>query len=273
MRLFSRRRRPLDRYEANRTVARFRGAAALLTALVLAGLVSAQAVAQAAGAAAPGLERFECLASWYGAQFHGRTTSSGEIYDKDGFTAAHRSLPFGTLLRVTSLDTGASVVVRVNDRGPFVAGRDLDLSEGAARILGMVATGTARVSCTVLPAAEAAAFGSPGPLPGAGSLAAGSGNPSPPGAAPSMAAPLVAAPSMAKASDCHVQVASYRDAKNAQATLERLRMAGLSPELEVAGPYTRVVFPRVPLAELEALSGRLRAMGYRDLLIRRPLGP
>ncbi len=244
-------------------MARYWGAVALLTALVLTGLVPAQAVAQAAGAAAPGLERFECLASWYGAQFHGRTTSSGEIYDKDGFTAAHRSLPFGTLLRVTSLDTGASVVVRVNDRGPFVAGRDLDLSEGAARILGMVATGTARVSCTVLPAAEAAAFGSPGPLPGAGSLAVGSGNPS----------PSVAALSVAKATDCHVQVASYRDAKNAQATLERLRMAGLSPELEVAGPYTRVVFPRVPLAELEALSGRLRAMGYRDLLIRRPLGP
>ena len=84
-------------------------------------------------------------ASWYGPRFHGRPTASGEIYDMYDLTAAHRDLPFGTTLRVTDLASGRSVIVRINDRGPFVGRRVLDLSYAAADRLGMIDDGLARV--------------------------------------------------------------------------------------------------------------------------------
>ena len=84
-------------------------------------------------------------ASYYGERFRGRRTASGERFDPDGLTAAHRTLPFGTQLRVVNERTGRSVVVRVTDRGPFHGSRILDLSKAAARRIGMVASGTARV--------------------------------------------------------------------------------------------------------------------------------
>jgi rare lipoprotein A len=85
------------------------------------------------------------VASWYGEPFHGRLTANGERYDMHAYTAAHRLYPFGTRLRVTNLDNGRSVMVRVNDRGPFVKGRIIDLSYSAATDLGMVPNGTTRV--------------------------------------------------------------------------------------------------------------------------------
>ncbi len=90
------------------------------------------------------------VASWYGEPFHGRRTSSGEIYDMHKFTAAHLTLPFGTLVWVTDFDTGKSVVVRINDCGPFVEGRIIDLSFAAAEKLEMVHKGLARVGLKVL---------------------------------------------------------------------------------------------------------------------------
>ncbi|MFO8173428.1 MAG: septal ring lytic transglycosylase RlpA family protein [Longimicrobiales bacterium] len=90
------------------------------------------------------------VASWYGNPFHGRQTASGEVYDMDRLTAAHQTLPFGTRVRVENLDNGKSVILRVNDRGPFARGRILDVSRRAARELEMVGPGTARVRITVL---------------------------------------------------------------------------------------------------------------------------
>ena len=87
----------------------------------------------------------EGLASWYGPLFNGRRTSSGEIYDMHAFTAAHRTLPFGTLIRVTNLSNGMQTQVRINDRGPFVANRIIDLSLSAARAIEMVGPGTVQV--------------------------------------------------------------------------------------------------------------------------------
>lgn len=87
----------------------------------------------------------EVLASYYGDEFQGRPTASGEPFDQHDFTAAHRSLPFGTRLRVTNPDNGSTIVVRVNDRGPFVRGRELDLTEAAARALGIMRNGVARL--------------------------------------------------------------------------------------------------------------------------------
>lgn len=92
------------------------------------------------------------VASWYGDPFHGRLTASGETYDMEAMTAAHRTLPFGTLLRVRNLDNGREAMVRINDRGPFVRGRDLDLSRRAAREIDMIPAGTARVRMTIVDA-------------------------------------------------------------------------------------------------------------------------
>jgi rare lipoprotein A len=80
-------------------------------------------------------------ASWYGSFHHGRRTASGETFNKNALTAAHRSLPFGTLVRVTCVRTGESVVVRINDRGPFKAGRIIDLSQATARAIGLKGIG------------------------------------------------------------------------------------------------------------------------------------
>lgn len=85
------------------------------------------------------------VASWYGKDFHGKPTANGETYDMNGVTAAHKTLPLGTMVEVTRLDNGSKVVTRVNDRGPFVADRIIDLSYGAARKLDMESAGTARV--------------------------------------------------------------------------------------------------------------------------------
>lgn len=93
---------------------------------------------------------FSGNASWYGPHFHGRKTSDGHIFDQDGLTAAHRSLPFGTKLLVTNRRNGATCVVKVNDRGPFIGGRIIDLSKGAARQLNMLGSGVAMVDCIVL---------------------------------------------------------------------------------------------------------------------------
>jgi len=84
-------------------------------------------------------------ASWYGPKFHGKLTANGEIYDQMALTAAHKSLKFGTLLRVTNPKNGKSVIVRINDRGPYIGDRDLDLSKGAAIELGLIYKGVARV--------------------------------------------------------------------------------------------------------------------------------
>jgi rare lipoprotein A len=85
------------------------------------------------------------IASWYGEDFHGKKTANGETYDMHAMTAAHRTLPFSTRVRVTNLDNGNKTEVRINDRGPFVPGRMIDLSRSGAKELGMLGAGTARV--------------------------------------------------------------------------------------------------------------------------------
>ena len=89
------------------------------------------------------------IASYYAAKFHGRRTASGEIFNTNAMTAAHLTLPFGTKLKVTNLKNGQSVVVRVNDRGPHVRGRIIDLSVAAAKKIGLVHAGTTRVKLEV----------------------------------------------------------------------------------------------------------------------------
>jgi rare lipoprotein A len=92
------------------------------------------------------------MAAWYGKDLHGKKTASGEVFDMYGFSAAHRTLPLGTVIHVTNLDNFKSIQVRINDRGPFIKSRFLDLSYGAAKALGFVAQGTAQVRIETLDA-------------------------------------------------------------------------------------------------------------------------
>jgi rare lipoprotein A len=101
--------------------------------LALCALMSLEAAAQAQ------------IATYYGKEFAGRRTASGERFNPGAMTAAHRTLPFGTKVRVTNSRSGQSVIVRINDRGPFVKGRSIDLSSGAARAIGMGSTGNVRI--------------------------------------------------------------------------------------------------------------------------------
>jgi rare lipoprotein A len=94
------------------------------------------------------------LASWYGTKFHGKRTASGEVFNQEKFTAAHRTLPWGSRVKVTNLDNGKSVAVRINDRGPYGKGRIIDVSRAAARALGMVGRGITTVQVEWLSDAE-----------------------------------------------------------------------------------------------------------------------
>lgn len=121
------------------SVAALPAATRAASAVVIAGSPAPDPLAQPARQSQTG------MASWYGEPFHGRPTASGEVFDMDALTAAHPDLPLRSLARVTRLDTGASVVVRINDRGPFVHGRIVDLSRAAAQMLGLIEDGVAEV--------------------------------------------------------------------------------------------------------------------------------
>jgi rare lipoprotein A len=119
------------------------GHAALPLAVRIADSASAGVASLAHAAALPGAS--EGLASWYGPGFAGRRTASGETFDPAELTAAHRTLPFNSRVRVTNLSTGESVIVRINDRGPFVGPRIIDLSRGAAEVISLTGSGVAQV--------------------------------------------------------------------------------------------------------------------------------
>lgn len=100
--------------------------------------------------APPGAHETKGIASWYGGKFHGRQTANGERYNKNGISAAHKTLPFGTIVRVKNLRNGKTVEVRINDRGPFIKGRIIDLSKGAAKKIDMINDGIVPVELTIL---------------------------------------------------------------------------------------------------------------------------
>ena len=131
-----------------------RVAAAILLTVVLAGGLAASCSGnrrgKEAGAGAGVGYSEKGVASWYGPGFHGKRTANGEVYDMDALTAAHKSLPFDLIVEVENLDNGERVRVRINDRGPFVRGRIIDLSREGARRIGMLGPGTARVRIRVV---------------------------------------------------------------------------------------------------------------------------
>ena len=292
--------------------------------------------------------RQEGIASWYGPEFDGRPTASGEIFNSALLTAAHPTLPFGTMVVVTNRHNNRRVTVRINDRGPFVSARIIDVSRAAAEQLDMLITGTAPVlveSVDRVSFAPAPGHGTgdifwspaPQPLPPQAPVFA----PPPPQAAVPLPAPHVpvqpALPPVAQIpvqppahvepvqtpfpvhglSQPHVppahvlppahvpqaqpqahipqafappaaqnrarlipaispvpgrtyrlQVGSFRVARNAVNTFERLRNSGLSPAYERSGDYFRVVLAGIPGAEVDLVAQKIWAAGFTEALIR-----
>ncbi len=121
----------------------------MLLMFVLASTVQAPLVAHPSQPVLP-LRVWKGTASWYGSRFHGRCTANGETYDMFAYTAAHPTLPFGSLVRLVNPRTGRSQLVRINDRGPYVDDREIDVSYGVARRLGMIEKGLARLRIELL---------------------------------------------------------------------------------------------------------------------------
>jgi rare lipoprotein A len=174
------------------------------------------------------------VASWYGKEFHGRRTSSGVVYDMYAMTAAHKTLPLPSLARVTNVANGRSVVVTVNDRGPFAKGRVIDLSYAAARELDIIQSGTAEVDVEVVAAAPAGA--------------------------------VAAAPANLAARQIWLQVGAFHDRSNAERLRDRLVRGGVSDAVirydEAVDPalYRVRVGPLSGPAEYDAVASRVRAL-------------
>jgi len=177
------------------------------------------------------------VASWYGPTFHGESTSNGEKYNMYGMTAAHKTLPLPCYARVTNLKNGKSVVVRINDRGPFVSNRLIDLSYSAAQKLDMLKEGTTLVEVRALTVQE------------------------PDNLTRSAQAPP---PSL------YVQVGAFADQSNAQRVLSRLKSGGLGSAFILSPPDGQPQLYRVRLGpissvpEFDTLAAKLKVLGYPD---------
>jgi len=199
------------------------------------------------------------VASWYGPDFHGHNTSSGEPYDMYAMTAAHKTLPLPCYARITNLSNGRSIVVRINDRGPFVANRIVDLSYSAALKLDVVRTGTALVELRTV-----------GPADGLATAATASA--SPPSTPTGGSSPHEATPPPAVTSTpmLYIQVGAYGDAGNAQRVLGRLKDAGIATAFALAGSgrgqhLTRVrVGPIGSVEQFDATAAQLASLGFPD---------
>ncbi len=170
------------------------------------------------------------VASWYGPGFHGRITANGEVYDMDRLTAAHPSLPFDSLVEVENLENGRRVRVRINDRGPFVRGRIIDLSRAAAKEIRMIGPGTARVELRMV---------------AAGAEVAGPGR-------------------------YRVQAGAFRDPERARELAARLETSYPGVAVRAAGGWHRVeIGPLARRREAEEIARELAVLGIEAVVRRR----
>ena len=204
-------------------------------------------------------------ASYYGTEFAGRATASGELFDPAQMTAAHRTLPLGTKLEVTNLDSGQAVIVRVNDRGPFLKGRILDCSTACAEALGYAAQGTARVGLRVIElgagkkAPPRSVLNPPRPRPVSASVPA-SAPASVPASAPIPPPPVAPADSFA------IQVGAYANRANAEAARARYAARGIPCYLQESGSVARVRLG--PFADEAAARAAQAKLGGEGLVVR-----
>ena len=181
------------------------------------------------------------VASYYADKFHGRKTSNGEIFNMYALTAAHKTLPFNTKVKVTNLSNGKSVIVRINDRGPFVKGREIDLSKAAASKLDMIKSGTAKVKLTII-----------------SSDSSGS----------TKQAEKWKTADKTKTWD--IQLGAFSKRSNAEAMVKRLQDAGFKKYLayQKVGDLTRVVIRDIATDDVQGYLDRLEKKGFTDYFVR-----
>lgn len=190
-------------------------------------------------------------ASYYAEKFNGRPTASGEIFNMNDYTCAHKTLPFGTVLRVTNLSNGRSVNVLVNDRGPFVAGREIDLSKAAAYQLDMIASGTANVRIEIISMGENTKQSVVTAQKASG------------------AKPQATAQSAAS-SVYLIQVGSFSKREYANELAQSLLKAGFTDVyFQKTETATRVVLKNISDKALKATEEKLKATGHSDYLVKK----
>ncbi len=182
----------------------------------------------------------EAVASYYADKFHGRTTSNGEIFNMYALTAAHKTLPFNTKVVVTNLSNGKNVTVRINDRGPFIQGREIDLSKAAAEKLDMIKSGTAKVKLTII--SETIKNSTTSPTP-------------------------VLTESKNKTWD--IQVGAFSKRENAEALVKKLQTNGINKYLayQKVGNVTRVVIKDIATKDVQGYINLLEKKGF-DYFVR-----
>lgn len=219
------------------------------------------------------------LASWYGRRFHGKPTSSGEPYDMYGMTAAHPTLPIPSYVRVTNVANGRSVVVRINDRGPFHPGRILDLSYAAAHRLGFASKGSTEVSLEAVAAGERSTAAAAFPLTTAAAAPPASAQPIP--TQPELSGPFRIERTARRADrgagdggDLWLQLGAFGRRENAESLLQsvRTRMPELSPGLtvvEVEGKWRLRVGPLYDRDAMDYVRASLKEkMGIKAVVVK-----
>ena len=199
-----------------------------------------------------GVYKSNVQASYYAEKYHGRKTANGEIFNMYAMTCAHKTLPFGTILRVTNLKNNKTVDVRVNDRGPFVKGREIDVSKAAAQKLGMIKTGTASVRIEILDK--------------------NTGTPQVVKSEPKKSLEKVSHKTSSNNSGdlWDVQVASFSSRENANRLAQNLIREGFeNVYFQKTSSAIRVVLKKVPDSKLQNVESHLRTIGQSDYIVKK----
>lgn len=206
--------------------------------------------------AALSVYKSSAVASYYADKYHGRKTSNGEVFNMYDLTAAHKSLPFNTKVKVTNLSNGKSVVVRINDRGPFVKGREIDLSKAAAVKIGMIKSGTAKVSLEIVGGSDGAAGASQVQKAGASEI-------------PS-ASDFAKNADVANYDRWNIQLGAFSSRRNAALFAADAQAAGikrLAYQTTKSG-IVRVIVKDLPTEKVQSVLDALERKGFKDYLVR-----
>ncbi len=210
------------------------------------------------------LYKSNVTASFYAEDFNGKQTSNGETFDMNDFTCAHKSLPFNTILKVTNLSNGNSVSVRVNDRGPFVLDREIDLSKAAAIQLGMFGSGTAPVDIEIIARGPETELSSKTAAKAAlmmEQLAAKEAQKN---------APVVVAATSNDSKNWDVQLGAFSSKENANTLAQKLLKAGFTEVVfQNTDTITRVVIRDVKKEDLDLLTKQLKSKGFGEFTVRK----
>ncbi len=208
-------------------------------------------------------------ASYYAEDFHGKRTSNGELFNMYDYTCAHKSLPFGTILRVTNLSNGKTCDVRVNDRGPFVATREIDLSKAAAVKLDMIGSGTAKVKLEIVTRGADTKLSQQTAASASKIMAKLGGNSSTSSSKTSTTPKKTA--NLAPGTYWDIQLGAFSSKENAKEFARKLSRAGFKDivlQTSASKGTTRVAIKKVPASKVTDTQNQLAAAGFKDQTLR-----